>query len=387
MHLHMPRYILTRLGQIVITFVLFVILTYVLIESQPGSFAAAFASNPKLTTAQREALARNLGLDRPPAERFVIYLRNLARGDLGLSFTFYPKPVTEVLLERAPRTLTLFLTSTILSFAVGFVAGKVLAWRRGKAIEYGATVGGVMLYTVFTPWFGLMMLWLFAYQLKLFPVGKFVTPEVWRSAPVDANTVFIQMLATVVLASAVIFAAYWLTRRWAARQRSLTRWGVACVVVALAVGYWAASGLAPYALNIAHHLVLPVLTLVLINFAGTMLLTRNSMLETLREDYITTARAKGLPERVIRDKHAARNAMLPVATSFVFALAFAIGGGVITETIFSWPGMGQTLLQAATTKDIPTTMGALIFIAVLALVAHLVADLLYAVLDPRIRYA
>jgi peptide/nickel transport system permease protein len=383
----MSRYILKRLGQIAITFALFVVLVYALIESQPGSFAAAFNSNPKLTAAQREALARNLGLDRPPVERFLIYLRNLARGDLGISFTFYPKPVSEVLLERAPRTLALFLTSAVLSFAFGFAIGKVLAWRRGKAVEYVATVGGVVLYSVFVPWFALMMLWLFSYQLKLFPIGKFVSPELWRTAPVDANTVFIQMLAMAVVIALAVATVRLVTRRWPARRGRLARWGSLIVGFVLVAGYWWSNGLAIYALDIAHHLVLPVLTLVLINFAGTMLLTRNSMLETLREDYIATARAKGLPDATIRDKHAARNAMLPVATSFVFALAFAIGGGVITETIFSWPGMGQTLLQAATTKDIPTTMGALIFIAVLALLAHLVADVLYAYLDPRIRYS
>jgi peptide/nickel transport system permease protein len=383
----MGRYILKRLGQIGITFVLFVVLVYALIESQPGSFTAAFVGNPKLTQTQRETLARNLGLDRPPLERFLIYMRNLVRGDLGVSFTFYPKPVIEVLLERAPRTLTLFLASTFMSFAVGFVAGKYLAWRRGKAIEYIATIGGVFLYTVFVPWFALMLMWLLSFRLKLFPIGKFITPEVWRTAPVDANTVFIQMLVTVLMASLGLMGVWVITRRWLPQARMLARWGGVAGVALLAIGYWQLNGLGVYALNIAHHLVLPILTLTLINFAGTMLLTRNSMLETLREDYIITARAKGLPDAVIRDHHAARNAMLPVTTSFVFALAFAIGGGVLTETIFSWPGMGQTLLQAATTKDIPTTMGALIFIAVLALLAHLVADLLYIYLDPRIRYA
>jgi len=118
-----------------------------------------------------------------------------------------------------------------------------------------------------------------------------------------------------------------------------------------------------------------------------MLLTRNSMLETLREDYIMTARAKGLPEKVVRDKHAARNAMLPVITAFVFSLAATLDGGVITETVFSWPGMGLTLLTAATTEDIPMAIGALVFTGGLALTAHLVADILYAYLDPRIRYA
>jgi peptide/nickel transport system permease protein len=111
------------------------------------------------------------------------------------------------------------------------------------------------------------------------------------------------------------------------------------------------------------------------------------MLETLREDYIMAARAKGLPDRVVRDKHASRNAMLPVVTAFVLAVAFILDGGVITETIFSWPGMGLTLLQAALVEDIPMVIGALVFTGVMALTAHLIADILYAFLDPRIRYS
>jgi peptide/nickel transport system permease protein len=133
--------------------------------------------------------------------------------------------------------------------------------------------------------------------------------------------------------------------------------------------------------------VLPVLTLTLVNFSGTMLLTRTTMLETLREDYIMAARAKGLPEKTVRDKHAARNAMLPVFSSFIIGLPFIFAGGIITETVFSWPGMGLTLLQAATTNDIPLIMGTWLFIGILSLSAHLVADIAYVFIDPRIRYA
>jgi peptide/nickel transport system permease protein len=154
------------------------------------------------------------------------------------------------------------------------------------------------------------------------------------------------------------------------------------------VGYWIffTGGAARYALDIIHHMLLPIATLTMISFAGTMLLTRNSMLETLREDYIMAARAKGLSEKVIRDKHAARNALLPVVTAFVFSLAFVLSGGVITESIFSWPGMGQTLLNAAQVEDLPTAVGALVFTGAVALIAHMVADVMYAFLDPRIRY-
>jgi peptide/nickel transport system permease protein len=164
-------------------------------------------------------------------------------------------------------------------------------------------------------------------------------------------------------------------------------WLGAGLIFAGILAYWIPSPVARFALDILHHLILPIITLAIVSFAGSMLLTRNSMLETLREDFVMAARAKGLPDKIVRDHHAARNALLPVVTSFVFSLAFAIDGGVITETIFSWPGMGLTLIGAVTQKDIPLAIGGLIFSGSLALIAHLVADILYAYLDPRIRYA
>jgi peptide/nickel transport system permease protein len=382
----MIRYILSRTLQVLLTFVLFVLLTYVLLEAQPGDYSQTF-QNPRLTPTQLDALNASFGLDQPIHVRFAKYIGSLLRGDLGISYQYYPKPVVEVIAERAPRTLMLFLTSTVVSFYVGFTAGKMLAWQRGRAIEYVITLGGATLFTIFVPWFALLMIWLFAYTLDWFPIGKFVSPSLWRTAPVEANVVFNNLLLTALAFTVLLVALFVATRRLAPRTQLLARWGGFVGLLAVTAGVWAATGLGPYALDILWHIVLPVLTLTLVNFAGTMLLTRNSMLETLREDYITTARAKGLPEGVIRDRHAARNALLPVVTTLVFALATALGGGIITENIFSWPGMGEALLQSAQTSDIPTAMGCVLCVGILALVAHLVVDVLYAFLDPRIRYA
>jgi peptide/nickel transport system permease protein len=383
----MLRYILGRTLQVLLTFGLFVVLTYVLLEAQPGDYSQTFIDNPRLTPAQREALERNFGLDEPVHVRFTKYIGNLLRGDLGISYQYYPKPVTEVIAERAPRTLVLFITSTIVSFYVGFMAGKILAWQRGRALEYVITLGGATLFTIFLPWFALLMLWLFAYTLDWFPIGKFISPQLWRTAPVEANVVFNNLLLTALVSTIALVALMVATRRRTPHIRRLVRWGGLALLLGAIAATWAWSGLGRYAVDMLWHIILPVLTLTLVNFAGTMLLTRNSMLETLREDYITTARAKGLPEHVIRDKHAARNALLPVVTTLVFALATALGGGIITENIFSWPGMGEALLLSAQTSDIPTAMGCVLCVGILALVAHLVVDVLYAFLDPRIRYA
>jgi peptide/nickel transport system permease protein len=383
----MWKYLFTRIAQNILTFFLFLTLIYVLIDAQPGSYADKYLSDPRLTPDQRATLKANLGLDKPVLERYFIWLSNALRGDFGISFSNYPRQVLDVIAERAPRTILLFLSATTISYFIGFLAGKILAWKRGGWGEYAATVGGVGLYTIFLPWFALMMVWFWAYKLKLFPIGKFLNPVLWRDAPVDANYVFNRILVTVFLSSIALFAIFLFARRLNPRRRTPVRLIGIGVVVFIDLVYWINTGVAIYAKDILNHLILPILTLSIVNFAGTMLLTRNSMLETLREDYIMAARAKGLPDKVVRDKHASRNALLPVITSFVLAVAFILDGGVITETTFSWPGMGLTLLGAALVQDIPMVIGALVFTGIMALTAHLIADIMYALLDPRIRYS
>jgi peptide/nickel transport system permease protein len=383
----MRRYVTRRLGQNLITLFLFLTLVYLLLDAQPGDFGNIYAGDPRLTPAQRQQLRANLGLDKPVLVRYGIWLGNVVRGDFGISYSNYPRKVLDIIVERAPRTVILFISIQVLAYYVGFLMGKILAWKRGTRFEYASTIVGVTLYTIFVPWFALMVIWFFAYTLDLFPIGKFVDPIKWLNAPVDANYVFNRMLLTAFIASLIIFGwAIYARRLDPAKRRPALYGGVAVVLVA-AIAYWWSTGVGRYALDIVHHLVLPIATLATVNFAGIMLLTRNSMLETLREDYIMAARAKGLPEEVIRDKHAARNTMLPVATSFVLAISFVLDGGIITETIFSWPGMGRTLLIAAQEQDIPMVIGALLFTGTLALLGHLFADILYAFLDPRIRYS
>jgi peptide/nickel transport system permease protein len=383
----MRKFLLQRIAQNVLTFFIFLTAVYFLMDAQPGDFGNIYANDPRLTPAQRVALRARLGLDKPVHERYFIWLSNAARGDLGISFSNYPRPVLDVIIERAPRTILLFISATVVSYYIGFLMGKILAWRRGGFLEYASTLGGVTLNTVFLPWFGLMMIWLFSYSLDLFPIGRFIDPILWRRAPVDANFVFHRILLTVFIASIALAVVSVAARRLNPNMRRPILLAGIVLIAAVVIGFWSTTGIQHYALDILHHLVLPIMTLALVNFAGVMLLTRNSMLETLREDYIMAARAKGLPDKVIRDQHAARNAMLPVVTSFVLALAFVLDGGVITETVFSWPGMGLTLLNAAQTQDIPMVIGALVFTGALALTGHLLADILYAYLDPRIRYS
>ena len=382
----MAQYILKRTAQILLTLFVFLSIVFFVVNAQPGDLSNVYALNPDLPPETRERLRDMFGVNEPLWKQYLTHVKNTLTGNLGVSFIHYPRTVADVLAERLPRTLVLFLTATVVSFYLGFILGKIIAWRRGSWTEYTSTIGGVTLYTVFTPWFGLMMIWLFAFKLGWFPIGKFLDPIVWRDAPTDANVVFNRMIVTGIAFSVVVFLAFLLTMKRRGRGAVYIRSGSVALSLLVVAAVWLGSGLSYLAWDIISHMILPVFTLALISFAGTMLLTRNSMLETMREDFVMAARAKGLPEKRVRDAHVARNALLPVVTSFVFSLAFAVDGGVIIESIFSWPGMGQTLVAAAVSEDLPLAVGAFVFVGIFVLVAHLIADVLYVYLDPRIRY-
>ena len=285
----MWRFLGQRFLQMIITLFLFQAATYFLIDAQPGDIADLLTLDPNIPPNERERLRAELGLDRPPVERFFKYIGNFYRGDMGVSFQEYPKPVIDIIEERLPRTLVLFLSANLVSFWVGFVSGKVLAWRRGGWVEYTSTIAGVTLYTVFLPWFGLMMIWLFAVTLDFFPAGKFLSPINWLTAPVNANYIFIRMTISAFIALIVAFVGTVLSNRLEPRYRLGARLVSFIIPLAGVVYYWQTSEFGALALDISSHLVLPILTLTLYAYAGTMLITRTSMLETLRKDFIFTA--------------------------------------------------------------------------------------------------
>jgi peptide/nickel transport system permease protein len=383
----MWKYLGKRLLQMLITLLLFQVITYLLMDAQPGDIADLLTLNPDIPPSEVQRLREDLGLTKPPFERMVTYVLNFYRGNMGVSFQEYPTPVVDIIAERLPRTIVLFVTANGVAFWAGFMTGKILAWRRGGFIEYSSTIVGVTLYTVFLPWFALMMIWLFAVTLDWVPPGKFIDPMEWLTAGVSTNEIFIRMIVTALIAVTAMFIGFVASNRVPRRYRFPLRIASVVVPLGLVILYWAIiSDYGALAWDIVSHLILPVGTLTVYAYAGTMLLMRTTMLETLREDYILTARAKGLPDKVVRDKHAARNALLPVWTGLVFSIVGSIGGGVITETVFSWPGIGLALLNASTSEDIPVAMGVLTILGVLTLISHLIVDVGYAFLDPRIRY-
>ena len=382
----MTGYLLRRLGQMGLTLFLVITLTFFLVQAQPGDYASFYVLNPDLPPDVKEQIRAAFGLDKPVWQQYLIHLKNIFTGNFGVSFGHFPRPVLDVLAERVPRTLVLLLTATTASFYLGFFLGKAIAWRRGGLFEYTATISGATLFTAFTPAFALMMIWIFAFRLGWFPVGKFLDPIVWRGTDVTANYVFGNMLLSAAAFVVFAFLVLLLLSRFRRRLPPVVAVPVLLLGLLVALLFWSLSGIGTLALDILRHMVLPVATLTLISFAGTMLLTRNSMLETIREDYVMAARAKGLPEKQVRDRHAARNALLPVITSLVYSLIFAIDGSVIIEGVFSWPGTGMTLLSAVRSEDLPLVMGAMLFIGILSLLAHAIVDILYVYLDPRIRY-
>jgi peptide/nickel transport system permease protein len=390
----MIRYIARRLLQSALLLFLVVTAVFFMFQVMPGDITVIFIQ-PNIPAEARQEMISRLGLDRPAHERFGAYVADLARGDMGTAFptpTFQGgRQVRDIIAERLPRTALLFSVVVMASYLIGFVLGKRIAWHRGRWTEYAGTVLGVVLLNVFTPVAGLFFLWLLALRFPLFPFGGWQDFSVWQpliDRGLTSNDVFLPMLATggfAILWSLILLRATREIDRGAARSTArfagVLLYGVGVVV------WWRQTGMSALAVDVLQHMALPVLTLVTIGFAAPMLIMRDSMLETMREDFILTARAKGLEDRVVRDRHAARTALLPIATSFALAVALVVDGALITETIFSWPGMGHALLRSVIEQNFPVTMGMVLVLAVSVLLAHLVVDLLYAWMDPRIRYA
>ena len=381
----MLKFLVRRLAQTVFVFFVFLTMVFFLIQSQPGDITNSFILNPNIPPEAREMLRMQLGLDKPLWQQYFIYIGNFFQGEFGFSFSNPGRTVVEIIGERLPRTVMLFLTATVLSFYLGFAVGKALTWRKSKFLDYTVTFGGVYLFTLYTPWFALLVLWLFGFLLGWFPLGQFISPELWQFSPYESNDIFGWMLLTVSIVSIAVITLFTVLLKRHVPRGGLIAWIGALVIIGVTLLAWGLTPAGQYALNIVEHMVLPILVLTIISFAGTMLLTRTSMLETISEDYVMVARAKGLPTSKIRDRYVSRNAILPVLTSLIFSLLLAIDGGVITETIFSYQGIGLTLVAAAQLQDVPLAVAAFVFVGLFALIAHILVDIMYVFLDPRLR--
>ncbi|MBU0464483.1 MAG: ABC transporter permease [Proteobacteria bacterium] len=320
------KFIFNKFIEIIILFFIILTVLFFLFRAAPGDPISKMV-DPTLTPEDIKHLIAQLGLDEPAWKQYIIYIKNFFTGNLGHSF-HYGEPVSNIILDRMPCTILLFTTSTLLAAFVGVVLGKIAAWKKGSAIDNFLSISALLCHTLFIPWFALLVLWAFAYKLGWFPLGGIISPELW----IKDTSIVIKVL------------------------------------------------------DVLHHMFLPLLTLFIIHLGSYLLLMRSSMLGVIKEEYIITARAKGLSDKVIRNKHAARNAALPVITSVGLSLAFSINGGALTEQIFTWPGIGRELIFAVSNNDYPLAQACFLLITAVVLIANLIVDLLYAYMDPRISY-
>jgi len=326
------RYIARRSIQGVITIFIVTIVVFLLFRAMPGDPISRFRTDPTFTEARLQQLTETFGLNDPPLVALFKYLRNMFTFDFGPSF-LEARPVRDIIADAAPRTIFLFGSATIIEYGLGILVGRYIAWKRGRFSESSVIVASLFFYNMPSFWIGLILLWIFAFSLDWFPLRSYsdVTWTMQHFPGLDPKGLLFQVT------------------------------------------------------DVLMHAALPMLALVLISSAGTILLMQTSMLEVMGEDFILTARAKGLPERVVRGRHAARNAYLPVVTSFTIALAFTVGGAIILEQIFSYFGLGYYLLQSILNQD-HFLAGAILFIlSILVIFGNLLADILYGVLDPRVR--
>lgn len=320
----MQRFLARRLVHGVIILIGLSILMFTLLVLTPGDPVELMAaSNPDIRPEDVSMLRKYYGLDDPMYVRYFKWIRSVLKGDLGYSRT-YGIPVTKLVVDRLRNTLTLLATSVAVAFTVGVTAGVYSALHQYSAADYVVTVAAFAGLAMPVFWQGIVFILLFAVWLPWFPAGGMMTPGVAPGWPM------------------------FLDRLW--------------------------------------HLVLPVSVLATSGMASWTRYMRSSMLEVVRHDYVRTARAKGNPERVVIRRHALRNALIPIITLIALSVPGILNGAVLTETVFSWPGMGLLLFQAVLGHDYNVAMAVLLFLALMTVIFNLLADLAYGLADPRIRY-
>lgn len=335
--MHRSDYLIRKIGFAIATLVVVVIFNFFLFRILPGDPVKLIIHSPRMTAEAQERIRISFGLDKPVwfngealkagnlkgafDTQFTAYIRNLLRSDLGVSFSTR-QDVTNLLKERVWRTVVLVVGGNILAIVIGIVLGLVAAWRRGTKLDTGILLWGLFTWSMPTFFFGIILMVL---ARGHFPVGGMVTPGLH---PEDG---------------------------WV---------------------YWK---------DVGWHLILPTVTLTILYMSEYMLIMRSSVIEVLSEDFILTAKAKGLSTfRIFRD-HAIKNSMLPMVTIIALTLGYTVGGAIQVETVFSWPGIGRLMFEAVQKRDYPVLQGTFLLLAVSVIIANLIADLLYAALDPRVK--
>jgi peptide/nickel transport system permease protein len=318
----MSRFLARRLIQSIVLLFIVLTITFFLLRLAPGDPMSRYY-NPDFSPETARQVRESLGLDRPLIEQYFRWIGAFARGDFGQSLR-YMRPVRELLAEAIPNTLRLTLAAFALHILVGVFLGVFSAARRYSLFDRVNTIAALFIYSIPEFWLALMLILVFSLKIHALP---------------------------------------------SSHMQSLDVEGMSALSLFL---------------DRARHLVLPAFVLGIASAASTARYMRGSMLDVLREDYIRTARAKGLPESRVILKHALRNAALPVVTIIGLDLPFLLGGAVIVETIFSWPGMGRLMVDAIYARDYPVVLAINFVVAAIVIVANLLTDIAYGILDPRI---
>ena len=320
------RFTATHLLQALALVLAVVVLNFVLVHSAPGDPVETIAgASGGMSDELKTELRARYGLDRPLPVQLGVYLGKIAGGDLGHSY-FFNLPVSGLIAERLPATLLLVLTAVGMAFVCGTALGVLASRKPNGPLSQAITVLSLVGFSAPVFWTGMMLVILFASMLPIFPVSGMRSVDSMASGPAD----------------------------------------------------W---------LDVAHHLVLPALTLALVYLAQYSRLARASMLDVLGSDYIRTARAKGLADRVVLYKHALRNAVLPVVTMLGLQFGNVVAGAVLVETVFNWPGLGRLAFESVLRRDYPTILGVLLFSSMVVVAMNLVTDFVYRLIDPRIKTA
>lgn len=314
-------YILKRIAFAVVTLFVAITLNFVLFRALPGSAVTDMSRVPNASPELVRSLQHQFGLDKPKLDQYVIYLEQLAHGNLGVSF-INQQPVLSTIATALRNTLPMALAGVLGAIVLGIGSGILSAWRRDTLLSYGTTFSAMLFYSFPTQWLGLMLILLFGSVL----------PTSGMTNDFLLNPTFSGQVT-----------------------------------------------------DYLHHMILPSLCFALTLYGQYALVVRSAMLETMGEDYVLTARAKGLPTHRVVLRHVFRNAMLPVATLVALSLGFIVAGSVLIETVFSWPGIGRTIYQAVLNRDYPLLQGAFLVITLSVIFFNLVADLIYVKLDPRIK--
>jgi ABC-type dipeptide/oligopeptide/nickel transport system permease component len=356
-----------------------------------GSASEQSESEPEeATTAQQDGYEAGLRAIRPRektvVEQFIDWMLNFVTGDLGESVVVGGASVLEILAEKLPETLLLFVPGTVGGLLLGYWLGKRVAWRQRGWVDFAATLGGTAFYTSFPPWLAFIVASIFAAYLRWVPPDGLRNPLKWVDADADFNRLLLGILLTFTLAIVASVFVVRLTRRmrW---YRTWARIGGIAVVILLAITPWVTSELWPLGLDTLHHLALPLAALILLSFGETMLIMRATMAEAMQERFVTQVKAMGYSDARVRDRHVAPVAVLPVLTRFVVHLPFVIIGSFFLEQRFFIDGMGKELVRAANEFDLPVLMGVLSLVGIGILLAHVIFDVLTAWMDPRLRLA